>query len=63
MTRNYLAAARRQRVTRPLRAVRRPPRDAAITTYGFTCFRLVDGEPIELMHSTNSMFAFVRARR
>lgn len=62
MTRNYLAAARRQRVTRPLRVVQRP-RDAAVTTYGFTCFRLVDGHPIELMHSTNSMFAFVRARR
>ncbi len=63
MTRNYLAAARRQRVTRPLRAIQQRPRDPAITSHGFTCYRLVDGVPIELMHSTNSMFAFVRARR
>jgi len=62
MTRNYLAAARKRRVNRPIRIVERP-RDPAITPYGFTCFRLVDGDPIELMHSTNSMFAFVRQRR
>jgi hypothetical protein len=42
---------------------RRRPRDPAITAWGFTCFRIVDGDLIELMHSTNTMFAFVRARR
>jgi hypothetical protein len=60
MTRNYLVAAARKR--RPVRVVPRY-RDASITVYGFTCFRLQDGDPVEVMHSTNTMFAFVRSRR
>lgn len=60
MTRNYLAAARKRPAKKPV--VPRP-RHPAVTSYGFTCFRLVDGDPIELMHSTNSMFVFVAARR
>jgi len=62
MTRSYLSSARKRRITQPVRVVRRP-RDAAITSHGFTCFRLVDGDPVELTYSTNTMFAFVRARR
>jgi len=50
-------------MTRKTRTASRRRRDPAITTFGFTCFRLVDGDPIEVMHSTNTMFAFVRARR
>jgi hypothetical protein len=60
MTRHYLSDARKRRITQPLRVVERP-RDPAITSHGFTCFRLVDGDPIELSHSKNTMFAFVRA--
>ena len=60
MTRMPLGA--RRRITRPIRLVLpvRKRRDPSIKALGFTCFRLVDGEtPIELTHSTNSMFAFV----
>lgn len=58
MTRSY-GTPRSRRITQPLRIVKRP-RDPAITVLGFTCFRLVMGEPLEVKHSTNTMFVFVR---
>ena len=58
MTRNY-ARTRHPRITQPLRGPK-PPRDPAIEDLGFTCFRLVMGEPVKLTVSSNSMFAFVR---
>ena len=64
MTRTYGTQSRSRRITqpiRPLRAVVRH-RDPSITALGFTCFRLVMGEPLEVERSTNTMFAFVRAR-
>jgi hypothetical protein len=60
MTRSY-SSSRSRRITQPLRIVK-PPRDPAISTLGFTCFRLVMGEPLELKHSSNAMFVFVGAR-
>jgi hypothetical protein len=59
MTRNYLAAARKRRSVRVVARYR----DPSITIHGFTCFRLEEGHPVEVMHSTNTMFAFVTARR
>jgi len=62
MTRSYGSSHRSsRRITQPLRIVK-PPRDPSITTLGFTCFRLVMGQPLVVKHSTNTMFAFVRAR-
>jgi len=58
MTRNY-ARTRHPRITQPLRGPK-PPRDPSIEDLGFTCFRLVMGEPVKLTVSSNSMFAFVR---
>ncbi len=46
----------------------RRPKDRTITALGFTCFRLeADGPdesyaPVELLQSTQRMFAFVRTR-
>jgi hypothetical protein len=63
MTRSY-GSSRSRRITQPIApiVVARKPRDPAIDDLGFTCFRLVMGEPLELEHSTNSMFVFVRRR-
>ena len=61
MTRSYRTQDRSRRITQPMRIVRQP-RDPAIQDLGFTCFRLVMGEPLVVEHSTNTMFAFVRAR-
>ena len=58
MTRNFVRT-RHPRVTQPLRGPK-APRDPAIEDLGFTCFRLVMGEPVKLTVSSNSMFAFVR---
>ncbi|HSN30924.1 MAG TPA: hypothetical protein VLT45_31780 [Kofleriaceae bacterium] len=58
MTRNF-ARTRHPRVTQPLRGPK-PPRDPAIESLGFTCFRLGMGAPVKLTFSSNSMFAFVR---
>ena len=58
MTRNY-ARTRHPRITQPLRGPK-APRDSSIEDLGFTCFRLVMGEPVKLTISSNSMFAFVR---
>lgn len=58
MTRNFVRT-RHPRITQPLRGPK-PPRDTAIEDLGFTCFRLVMGEPVRLTFSSNSMFAFVR---
>lgn len=41
----------------------RTPRDPSIERIGFTCYRLVAGVPVELEHSRNTMFAFVRQPR
>jgi hypothetical protein len=63
MTRSYLST------TRPKRRVARRHRDPAITSHGFSCWRLMPtGEPaepfetIEVLHGTNTMFAFVGSR-
>lgn len=61
MTRSY----RPQRITQPLPIVRlRAPRDPAIESLHFTCFRLVPAGdsmiPIELHYTTARMGAFVR---
>jgi len=68
MTRSFVTAARKRRVTQRLRVVGRP-RDPAVTYVGFTCFRLAatgDADdpyvPIQVQFSTNTMFAFVGAR-
>jgi hypothetical protein len=60
MTRSY-GSSRSRRITQPLRIVK-PPKHPAIEDLGFTCFRLVMGQPIVVTRSTNTMFAFVRAR-
>ena len=60
MTRSY-GSSRSRRITQPLRIVR-AAKDPSIEDLGFSCFRLVMGTPVPVTYSTNTMFAFVRAR-
>lgn len=69
MTRSFGTS---QKERRPSTLPVRSHRDASITLVGFTCFRLVriydcePGEPpyapIQLLQSTNTMFAFTKRR-
>jgi hypothetical protein len=59
MTRSFRA----RRITQPLGLISRP-RDPAIDSHTFMCFRLVDGAErvvaMRVHHSDNRMFVFAR---